>query len=657
MRAEPAFGFTVLALTIIFAPLLAQKIHLPGLIGLLIGGVIIGPEGFSVLDSFDGIKALGDLGVLYLIFLTGLGLDMKTFEVHRRMAVSFGLTTAALPWALGTIVALNEGFDTKTAVFIGSFWASFTLVSYGSVTDYGLTRNPSMAATVAASSITDTIGLVTLAVVVGSETGGGVGTGLVFKIAAGLLLTAAYGLFVLPWVTRWFFGGLGQERELRFMMILAGFTSAAVVADLLSIEPLIGAFFAGLGLNRLVPNASPLMARIDFFGNALFIPAFLVSVGFIIDPSVMFSGSTLRLAALFSLALIVGKALAAIGIGRRYRFSWSEIGLMFSLSAAQAAATLASTIIGLDIGLYGDEVVNAVMVVVVISLLVSGFGSSYFAPRVVPAELEERRLGETVVVPVPMDEDVTAALRLAGQTAEADGGVVVPLVIALSEEPEQVEKRRAHLQELKATLRRLGLTSDPELRVDRSIAGAVERVSLERDASLIVLNSPGRGDVRTLMFGGTNDEIAAATDRPIAVTSLARERFERVLVVVDETDLEGARLVDAQMAFSLAHNLVDGGDMELVFGPVGPDALDETAIEMPEQSLYLWGAQGRADWMTKNVQETDIVIIPARGNPFALLRHFDGPDRSVVAVATRQEANWYSSEGALGVSAPRTRIR
>lgn len=657
VRTEPAFGFTVLALTIIFAPLLAQKIRLPGLIGLLIGGVIIGPEGLSVLDSFEGIQALGDLGVLYLIFLTGLGLDMRTFEVHRRMAVSFGLTTAALPWALGTIVAFNEGFDAKTAIFIGSFWASFTLVSYGSVTDYGLTRNPSMAATVAASSITDTIGLVTLAIVVGSETGGGVGTGLVVKIAVGLLLTAAYGLFVLPWVTRWFFGGLGQERELRFMMVLAGFTSAAVVAEALSIEPLIGAFFAGLGLNKLVPNASPLMARVDFFGNALFIPAFLVSVGFIIDPSVLFAASTLRLAALFSVALLVGKALAAAAVGRNYRFSWAEIGLMFSLSSAQAAATLASTIIGLDIGLYGDEVVNAVMVVVVVSLLVSGIGSSYFAPRVVPADLEERRLGETTVVPVPMDSDMEPTLRLAGQIAEADGGVVVPLVVALSEEPEQVEKRRAHLQELKATLRKLGLTSDPELRVDRSIAGAVERVSLERNASLIVLRSPGRGDLRTMMFGGTNDEIAAATDRPIAVTALARDRFERVLVVVDQPDLEAARLLDARMAFALAGNLVDGGDMELAFGPLDPDELVDSGIEIPEESLYLWGPGGRRAWVEKNVRESDLVIIPARGNPFSLLRAFEKSDRSVVAVATRQEANWYSSEGALGVSAPRSRIR
>ena len=380
VQSEPAFSFMVLALTIIIGPLVAQKLRLPGLIGLLIAGAVIGPNMLGVLEQFTFIEVVGGIGVLYLIFLAGLGLDMKTFEEHRNAALSFGLITAFVPWVLGTLVAYWEGYDFKTAVLIGSFWASFTLVSYGAVTKFGLTRNASMAATVGASSITDTIGLVALAVIIGSETGDSRTIVLVIEIVGGLALLAAYCLILLPRVTRWFFAGLGQERELRFLMVLAGFLSAAVVADLVGLEALIGAFFAGLGLNRLVPNQSTLMARIDFFGNALFIPAFLVSVGLIIDPAVLFQGSTLRLAAWFAAALLTGKAISAVVSGRISGFSKAEVGLMFSLSSAQAAATLASTIIGFETGLYGDEVVNAVMMVIVISLFVSSIGSSYFAP-------------------------------------------------------------------------------------------------------------------------------------------------------------------------------------------------------------------------------------------------------------------------------------
>jgi Kef-type K+ transport system membrane component KefB len=166
-------------------------------------------------------------------------------------------------------------------------------------------------------------------------------------IALGLVILALWCLIFLPWITRWFFSTLGRGRILRFMLVLVGLTSSAVVADIVGIEPLLGAFLAGLGLNRLVPNESALMERVDFFGNALFIPAFLVSVGLMFDPAVMFKPSTIVLALLLSAALVAGKAAAAWLTGRVFRLSRAESGLLFSVSVAQAAATLAATVIGL----------------------------------------------------------------------------------------------------------------------------------------------------------------------------------------------------------------------------------------------------------------------------------------------------------------------
>lgn len=658
VQSEPAFSFMVLALTIIIGPLVAQKLRLPGLIGLLIAGAVIGPNMLGVLEQFRFIEAVGGIGVLYLIFLAGLGLDMKTFEEHRNAALSFGLITSFVPWVLGTLAASSQGYEFKTAVLIGSFWASFTLVSYGAVTKFGLTRNPSMAATVGASSITDTIGLVALAVIIGSETGDSNTVVLVIEIAGGLALVAAYCLVVLPWVTRWFFAGLGQERELRFLMILVGFLSAAVVAELVGLEALIGAFFAGLGLNRLVPNQSTLMARIDFFGNALFIPAFLVSVGLIIDPSVLFQGSTLELAAWFAAALLAGKGISAVLSGRISGFSTAEVGLMFSLSSAQAAATLASTIIGFETGLFGDEVVNAVMMVIVISLFVSSIGSSYFAPRVVPFESSDRRLGEMIVIPQSTGHDNVGALWLAGRLAESDGGHVVPLIVAVNDRPEALKERRAEMESVRATLGSLGMPFDPELRVDRSVAGAVDRVALEQDASLVLLTWPGRSDLRDLLLGGTNDEIAATTDRPIAVADLDRREYRRVLVALSDEDLAPGVRPDARMALELAGRLADSASLHLAIGPIDPSSVvaqpGEDILAVPEDAVHLPGPTQITAWVAKHAGPDDVVVVAARGNPFSLLQSMQGNDWALVAVSTHQDAQWYSSEGALGVTVPRT---
>ncbi len=654
VRAEAAFGFMVVALIIIFGPLIAQKLHLPGLIGLLIGGALIGPNVLGVLPDFSGLESVGDIGVLYLIFLAGLGLDLRTFERYKSVSATFGLITAIIPWVLGTIVALLSDFDLKAAILIGSFWASFTLVSYGVVPRYGLTRNPSVSATVGASSITDTIGLLALALIVGSETGDSNPVTLILTLGAGLLALAAYCLFVFPRISLWFFAGMGHERELRFMMLLVGLTSAAVVADVLGIEPLIGAFFIGVGLNRLVPNESALMARTDFFGNALFIPAFLVSVGILVDPEVMFSASTLRLAAGLGAALLIGKAAAAWLTGRIYKFSASEVGLMFSLSAAQAAATLASTIIGFEIGLYGDDVVNAVMMVIVVSLFVSSSGSSYFAPRIEKPDEEEQRLGETILVPVTGREGVTDALSLAGWIADYHGGRVISLIVTVPEEGDDVEARRQEAADLRNDLRGLGLTGDPQLRVDRSIAGGVYRTALEENASLAVLAWPGRRDIRTRLLGGTLDEIASAISQPVVLSAIQRRDFDRIVLVVTEHDLRPGQRDELRAALSLAEAIAAAERIQFCMGPIRPGDVQEAGLDVMESAEHLPGPPNQDAWIAQNGTESDLLLVLAGGEPFDLL---EGPlndgARSFAVVTTQQDGSYYSSQGALGVTTAR----
>lgn len=653
IREEAAFGFMVVALIIIFGPLIAQKLRLPGLIGLLIGGALIGPNVLGVLPNFSGLEAVGDIGVLYLIFLAGLGLDLRTFERYRKVSWTFGLITAIVPWALGTIVALLADFDLKASILIGSFWASFTLVSYGAVTRYGLTRNPAISATVGASSITDTIGLLALALIVGSETGDAEPLALIASLGLGLFLLAVCCFVVFPRICRWFFARIGHERELRFMMLLVGLTSAAVVADVLGIEPLIGAFFIGVGLDRLVPNESALMARTDFFGNALFIPAFLVSVGILVDPVVMFSGSTLRLAVGLGAALLIGKAVAARVTGRIYKFSRPEIGLMFSLSSAQAAATLASTIIGFEVGLYGNDVVNAVMVVIVVSLFVSSSGSNYFAPRIEKPAGGEQRLGETILMPVTGRVDVTNDLKLAGDVAEYHGGRLVPIVVTVRDEGGSLESRRELVDELRENLRGVGLTGDPLLRVDRSISGGVERAAMEENASLLLLSWPGRRDVRTRLLGGTLDEIVSSTRRPVALTALKREDFDRILLAVIATDLEPGQADALRAASSLVEALGLTRRIEVAVGPQDPAAIRDAGVPVLDAAIHLPGPDDMDEWLTANAAPADLIVVPASSAYDILEGALDDGIHSIVALTANQGTAYHSSQGALGVTTAR----
>lgn len=274
IRDGIAFALMVLGLVVIFAPLIAERLKLPGLLGLLIAGALIGPNVFGVLEDFSTLERIGQIGILYLVFLAGLELDRETFHRFRTLSVNFGLITSAISLVLGTAVCLSLGFDTRASILIGSFWASFTLIAYPVLDQYDLSKNRAGAAVIGASAVTDAVSLLILAVIAGLETGERSGVGLAVSILIGLAVLGVWCLLALPAIARWFFASMGRGRILRFTLVLVSLMSSAVLAEIVGVEPLLGAFFAGLGLNRAIPNESLLMEHVAFVGNALFIPVF-----------------------------------------------------------------------------------------------------------------------------------------------------------------------------------------------------------------------------------------------------------------------------------------------------------------------------------------------------------------------------------------------
>ena len=373
----------------------------------------------------------------------------------------------------------------------------------------------------------------------------------------------------------------------------------------------------------------------------------------------MFTASTLGLALSFLLALLGGKTIAAWIAGRVYGFSRAETGLTLSISVAQAAATLASTIIGFEIGLYGENVVNAVMVVIAISLILTALGAERFASRIERPESEDRRLGESVLVPVNEEMPLARVLSAADRVATASGGVLVPLVVAVpGAEGATVDQTRGELAEIDRTARRLGLTSDAQLRVDRSVSAGISAAVLERNASLILMGWPGPRDARSVLLGATYEEITASADAPtrvpIALAALRSDTFQRVKLAIGEGDLESSRREDVRLALELASALADG-DSPLMIGPIEPAALAEIDLEVPAGASHLAGPSDPNEWADELAGRDDLLVLPAHGRPFSTFEDdLSRREASVVVVTSTVAGQAQTSNRAVGIPSPKS---
>ncbi|HEX3909946.1 MAG TPA: cation:proton antiporter [Solirubrobacteraceae bacterium] len=479
--------FLVVFAVLLIGPVLFRRAGIPGIIGLLVGGYVIGPHGLSLIGAGNStLPDLGQLGLLYLMFVAGVEIDLNLLLKYRRSAITFGLLTFILPFALGSLVGFALGWETLAAILLGSLLASHTLITYPAIKEAGLASDPAVATAVGSTVLTDTLALVVLAVVAGSVGGHKSTADVATQIVVGMLVLTVYSLFVLPKLAGWAFRWFGTERSVRYVVAITAFLSAATVAELFGIEGIVGAFFAGLGMNRLVPNEGQLMDRIEFFGGAVFIPVFLVSVGLILNPSVMVKGETLGLAGLFILACLGGKELAALISARLFRFSRAQGGLLFSLSAAQAAATLAATVIGFQLGLFSSTVVNAVLVLILVSVLASTLVGTRASERAAAPD-GPSPLGKRVVVGVLDPEHALGALTLARRIARADGGVVHPLLVVPESAPFAPKPAVARLSQVMAAA---DVDGQVMTIVDRSVLHGALRVGRAQEATLVLVAEP-----------------------------------------------------------------------------------------------------------------------------------------------------------------------
>lgn len=426
--ANPVLKFLLILIIILITPLLLNRIKIPPLLGLIIAGAIIGPYGFYLIERDSSIILSGTAGLLYIMFLAGLEIDLGDFKKNSKKSAVFGLYTFLIPMILGTLAGIYLlGFGIHTSVLLASMFASHTLIAYPLVSKMGVAKNRAVNITVGGTMITDTLALLVLAVIVGM-TEGDVTTEFWLRLSISILIFGLIVMLLFPIIGRWFFKKF-HDSVSQYIFVLVMVFTGAVLAELAGIEAIIGAFLAGLALNRLIPHTSPLMNRIDFVGNAIFIPFFLLGVGMLIDYRAFIDGiETLEVAAVMTVTAISSKFIAAWLTQKTYKFTTDERHLIFGLSNAQAAATLAAVLVGYNIiigetetgepiRLLSESVLNGTILMILITCTVASFIAQKGAKNLSLAETSgqdshDGESSERILIPVSNSETTDELVNL-----------------------------------------------------------------------------------------------------------------------------------------------------------------------------------------------------------------------------------------------------
>jgi Kef-type K+ transport system membrane component KefB len=628
----------VLFAIVVLGPTLAERFRIPGIVGLIAGGMIFGPFVIGWLSAGGLVDDLGAIGILYLMFLAGLSFDIKAFNDNRRMAITFGLLGFFIPFLLSVfVVDRSADIETLGALLIGAMWASNTLVAYSEVQSAGLQSTRSVGAAVSAGVVADLMSLTVLAFATATAVieieplDMPFGTEIAERLAPegvqpttpdptlslwiGLPLLVFVCLWLLPRVAKWFFVRVGRTRPQRFVFTLALMAVGATVALLGGMEGLIGAFLAGLGLNRLIPARGPLMERLDFVGTTLFIPVFLISIGLNIDPAVLVDPKTIGLGLLFTGFVVVGKTTAAVIAGRIFGLSRDEVGLMSSLSFGQAASTLAIAQVGLTLGMFEQNVVNSAVLAIVITAFITSYATRFFASRVPPVVVDRPPIGQQVLLDARSGtSDLSCLVAFAGGLARQDGGLVVPYGVTGDASGSDV---RAAVDRAAAEAAAEGLDGDGMLRVGDSFTSATVNLVAELDASLVLLAWDGPKWAADYAFGNDIDGVGQASPVPTIAAHLVRP-WERIIVQLGRPSTAWQR-EDVQLTADVIGHLREGTEVELVvlcddeptaavFEHEGDRTRDR---DRDRDRMTVITDRAEQEDMMNRVAPTDLVMVPA----------------------------------------------
>lgn len=552
--ADPVLKFLLILLIILAAPLLLNKLRIPHLLGLIIAGAIIGPLGFNLVLRDSSIILSGTAGLLYIMFLAGLEIDMADFKRNSTKSLAFGMYTFLIPMILGTVVGIWVlRFNVLTSVLLASMFASHTLIAYPIISKLGISKNKAVSITVGGTMITDTLALLVLTIIVGMATGQ-VNDMFWIRLGVSILIFALIVLFGFPFIGRWFFKHV-HDNISQYIFVLVMVFLGSFLAQVAGMEAIIGAFLSGLALNHLIPQSSPLMNRVEFVGNAIFIPFFLLGVGMLIDYRTFFTSfETIKVGLIMIIVATAAKYIAAWMPQKTFHLSTDQRSVIFGLSNAQAAATLAAVMVGYNvitgtdangepIRLLNESVLNGTILMILVTCTIASFAAQKGAHNIAAQDIsdkeENKKESEHILIPVSNEETVEELvnLSLAIKSPQNKNGLFALKVIDNHHSDEKALKQsRRVLQTAVNTAAATDTQMKDLLRYDLSVSNAIASVVKEREITDLVVGLHKEKDIPAAFLGHIVESVLAESSVSTFIYKPAQpiSTVRRHLIIIPE---------------------------------------------------------------------------------------------------------------------------
>lgn len=540
--SDPILIFALVLFIILIFPTLFKKLRLPEIIGLIVAGVAVGPNGFNLLSQNVGLSIFSQTGLLYLMFLAGLEINVKEFFKNKKPSITYGILTFSIPFVFsGLLFFYIFQMSFIASLLISSMVASHTLVAYPIIGRFGINKNRVVNVIVGGTIIADTIALLILAIVSESAKGD-LNHIFIFRFVGYFLFFLILVFVIIPQLSKWFFKNYDGESGTEYIFVIAMVFLASVVAEFAHIEPIIGAFFAGLALSRHIPHTSPLMNRIEFIGNTIFIPFFLITVGMLADLSVLTHGYSLMLIIISLIAVaLVSKYLAAFLTQKIFKYSTQEKNLMFGLSSARAASAIAIILVGFNLNLVDETIMNATIILILASTLISSFVTQTSAKKIAIKQENETinltDLSERILVPISNPKKIELLINFAILIKNPKSKEpLYPLTIVNDDDKaaENIINYKKILE--KATKHASSSDNITRIipRIDTNVADGIARTTKEFLITKVVLGWHSNISTKDLFFGSLLENVLNKTGKTIFVVHLesSLNLFKKIHVLI-----------------------------------------------------------------------------------------------------------------------------
>ena len=546
--ADPTWIFFLVLAIILFAPIVFERLHIPHIIGMILAGVLIGEHGLNILARDSSFELFGQVGLYYIMFLAGLEMNMEDFKNIRFKASVLGILAFIIPMGIGIWTNLHLlGYGLTTSVLLASMYASHTLVAYPIAQRYGVTRQRSVGIAVGGTAITDTLTLLVLAVISGLYKGNVSEIYWVWLILKVVVLGTAI-MYIFPRIGRWFFRRY-SDGVVQYIFVLAMVFLGAGLMAFVGMEGILGAFIVGLVLNRLIPQVSPLMNHLEFVGNALFIPYFLIGVGMLINVEVLFGHvNSIKVASVMIVAALTGKWIASWITQKIFHMTRLECNMMYGLSTAQAAATLAAVMVGYNIimpsgeRLLNEDVLNGTILLILVTCVVSSFITEHAAKRMAMDEAaavgdDKPQQQERFLVPIanPSTLETLMSLALVVRDHKIADNLVALSVINDNNDTIKLElQARRNLERAAQIAASAGVTLKTVSRFDLNITTGIWHTAKENNATAIIIGLHYKASIVDSFFGNMTENLLKNTYLQVMIVRLLMpvNTLRRIVVAV-----------------------------------------------------------------------------------------------------------------------------